>query len=202
MARQKQMTKKAAGEAKVQARKAAPSSAKGSRKRRNNAKKSSKSKEAQAARDHEEEEEDDDDDNKDEEKRVREEMDEDEEEEEQEKEEGKSAASDNPPRGSTEREDAEEVTATLSEVLLQNKVHTQVRKPSHNHLWMDLGRQVACVVCALKKKATKAPARAHNASQYCIGCSRPEFNYFFTACNVVRSGEVMNCQGLAHNFKE
>jgi hypothetical protein len=104
-------------------------------------------------------------------------------------------------------ENAGAASATLlSDVLRTNGERVDLTWcGAHNHMWKSLSSlkkktasQQACVVCALKKKGGWKVKRAFNGTQFCVNCSRPEFNHYFVACSVIHEGEEHSCQFLSH----
>lgn len=105
-------------------------------------------------------------------------------------------------------ENAGAASATLlSDVLRTNGERVDLSWcGGHNHMWKSLSSlkkkktasQQACVVCALKRKGGWKVKRAFNGTQFCVNCSRPEFNHYFVACSVIHEGEKYSCQFLSH----
>jgi len=78
-----------------------------------------------------------------------------------------------------------------------------------DHVWecLEGNKKVACIVCSYKHDLGKRKGlpwyrnkRPFNAGQFCRKCCRPEFNFYFVACNRVREGECRTCQSIAHSF--
>ena len=79
-----------------------------------------------------------------------------------------------------------------------------------DHVWecLEGNKKVACIVCSYKHDLGKRKGllwyrnkkRPANAGHFCRKCSRPEFNFYFVACNRVREGESKTCQYIARSF--